>query len=44
MGDDVAYKFSKVNKFMYLGLVVHDNSNFKDDVRNRIMCGWMKWR
>ena len=29
---------------MYLELVVQKNGGFEDDVRNKIMYGWVKWR
>ncbi|XP_022180863.1 uncharacterized protein LOC111041028 [Myzus persicae] len=41
MGSDVV---CEVDRFKYLGWVVQNKSGFEDEVRNKIMCGWMKWR
>lgn len=41
MGYDVV---REVNWFKYLETVVQNNNGFDDDVRNRIIHGYMKWR
>ena len=41
MGDD---EVGEVDKFKYLGSVVQNNGGNEEDVKNRIKCGWLKWR
>lgn len=35
---------SEVNRFKYLRSVVQTNGGFENDVKNSIICRWMKWK
>ena len=41
LGED---SVGEVERFKYLGSVVQKDGGFEEDVKNRIKCGWMKWR
>jgi len=39
-GDEV----SEIESFKYLGFFVQHNGGFDEDLKHRIICGWVKWR
>lgn len=35
-------KVGKVERFIYLGLILHKDGSFEDDMKRKMKCGWIK--